>query len=69
MVPGQQTLKVGLVSAGIGGLAAAIAIARAGVDVTARSYARNGRDWSWHPDDPKCGSPAVSLGRRSSYRQ
>jgi len=33
-VPGQQTLKVGLVSAGIDGLAAAIAIARAGADVT-----------------------------------
>lgn len=34
MVPGQQTLKVGLASASIGGLAAAIAIARAGADVT-----------------------------------
>ena len=30
----QQTLKVGLVGAGIGGLAAAIAIARAGANVT-----------------------------------
>lgn len=34
MVPKQQTLKVGLVGAGIGGLVAAIAIARAGADVT-----------------------------------
>ena len=33
-VPKQQTLKVGLVGAGIGGLAAAIAIARAGANVT-----------------------------------
>ena len=33
-VPKQQTLKVGLVGAGIGGLAAAIAIARASADVT-----------------------------------
>jgi NADPH-dependent 2,4-dienoyl-CoA reductase/sulfur reductase-like enzyme len=31
--PKQQTLKVGLVGAGIGGLAAAITIARAGADV------------------------------------
>ena len=88
-VPKQQTLKAGLVSAGIGGLATAIAIVRAGTDVTVLKAApelgevwppvisfcnskmviNNEADWSWHPDDPKCGSPAASVGPGSSYRR
>ena len=78
----QQTLKVGLVGAGIGGLAAALAIVRAGADVTvlevwppvisfcnSKMVINNETDWSWHPDDPKCGLPAASVGRGSSYRR